>query len=219
MKKDRIKDRRKELKLTQSDVGRSVGVSKATVSQWESGDTSPSGSNLMRLAKALKINAEWIETGKISKPPTLEYDAESPIAAQYPSLELLDRDNIACKLKNEPYVVDKLISSIPLPEGSYSDLVFAMTEDMIGLSPLINIGDRVFVKPKLPLTNEFFSMFLVDETPMVGMVTISPKGIFLKFISNDPEWEAVKVTKDDYIGRVIAITPIWSIEQSEQNKQ
>ncbi|MCL2086451.1 MAG: helix-turn-helix domain-containing protein [Oscillospiraceae bacterium] len=36
--KDKLKNRRKELKLTLEDIGRAVGVSAATISRWESGD-------------------------------------------------------------------------------------------------------------------------------------------------------------------------------------
>ena len=35
---DIIRNRRKELKMTQGDVARAVGTTKATVSRWESGD-------------------------------------------------------------------------------------------------------------------------------------------------------------------------------------
>lgn len=35
---DIIRNRRKELKMTQDDVARAVGTTKATVSRWESGD-------------------------------------------------------------------------------------------------------------------------------------------------------------------------------------
>ncbi len=35
---DIIRNRRKELKMTQDDLARAVGMTKATVSRWESGD-------------------------------------------------------------------------------------------------------------------------------------------------------------------------------------
>lgn len=62
----RIKQRRKELGLTQPVIGKQVGVSKATISQWESGDTHPNGINLTKLAVALKTSTDWILFGKES---------------------------------------------------------------------------------------------------------------------------------------------------------
>lgn len=63
MKNERIKQRRKSLKLTQEQIAKQVGVSKATISQWEKGDTSPNGENTLRLAKALQTSADWILYG------------------------------------------------------------------------------------------------------------------------------------------------------------
>lgn len=49
---ERIQARRKAAKMSQPDLGRAVGVSKVSVSQWESGDTSPKGETLLKLARA-----------------------------------------------------------------------------------------------------------------------------------------------------------------------
>lgn len=70
----RIKSRRKELNLTQPVVAKHIGVSKATISQWESGDTSPNGINLNKLASVLKTSAEWLLYEK--KAPTFKSNAE-----------------------------------------------------------------------------------------------------------------------------------------------
>lgn len=64
MKSQRIQTRRKELKLTQAEIAKSVGVSRVSVSQWETGDSFPKGENLYALAKVLKCDARWILHGK-----------------------------------------------------------------------------------------------------------------------------------------------------------
>lgn len=60
---ERIRARRKELKLTQAVLSKLVGVNRVTVTGWESGDYEPGGSNLQALAAALKTNPQWIITG------------------------------------------------------------------------------------------------------------------------------------------------------------
>jgi len=60
---DRIRARRKELKLTQAVLGKLVGVNRVTVTGWESGDYSPGGSNLQALSAALKCNPQWLIDG------------------------------------------------------------------------------------------------------------------------------------------------------------
>lgn len=63
MKSERIRQTRREKKITQEALGKRVGVSKGAISQWESGATEPNGENLVNLAKALGVSAEWILNG------------------------------------------------------------------------------------------------------------------------------------------------------------
>jgi len=60
---DRLRERRKKLKLTQKQLSKMVGVSHVTISQWESSDTSPNGENLYQLAAALKCDSSWLLKG------------------------------------------------------------------------------------------------------------------------------------------------------------
>lgn len=69
---DRIRARRKELKLTQAVLGKLVGVNRVTVTGWESGDYAPGGSNLQALSAALKCSPQWLIDG-IGEP-----DVEEP---------------------------------------------------------------------------------------------------------------------------------------------
>ncbi|MDG9671849.1 helix-turn-helix transcriptional regulator [Hahella aquimaris] len=56
----RIRERRKELELTQAKVGKLVGVSSVSVTQWEKDETSPRGENLVKLAKVLDCEVDWL---------------------------------------------------------------------------------------------------------------------------------------------------------------
>lgn len=65
---DRIKKQRKSLDLTQEELGTKIGVTKSSVSQWESGMTkSLTGKNLTGLAEALGVTEKWLVTGKGEK--------------------------------------------------------------------------------------------------------------------------------------------------------
>jgi len=63
MKSERIKELRKKQGLTQQNLGELVGTSRASVSQWESGEHSPSGDYLIALAKAFGVYPHWLSTG------------------------------------------------------------------------------------------------------------------------------------------------------------
>ncbi|ELM3741509.1 helix-turn-helix domain-containing protein [Yersinia ruckeri] len=73
---ERIRARRKELKLTQQILAKLVGVSRVTVTGWESGDYQPGGANLQALAAALRCTAQWLVDGKGE--PTDEAIATQP---------------------------------------------------------------------------------------------------------------------------------------------
>jgi len=65
---DRIRRRRLELNLTVQEVGKACRVSRQAANEWETGATkAPSGHNLVRLAVALKVNEQWLATGKEPK--------------------------------------------------------------------------------------------------------------------------------------------------------
>jgi phage repressor protein C with HTH and peptisase S24 domain len=69
---DRIRLRRTELKLTQEQLGRMVGISKQAVGQWESGAAVPTGPNLVDCAEALKVRERWLSSGRAPKEPMVE---------------------------------------------------------------------------------------------------------------------------------------------------
>ncbi len=60
---ERIRSRRKALKLTQQALAQGIGVSHVAVSQWEKEETVPRGENLLRLAEWLQCTAAWIIDG------------------------------------------------------------------------------------------------------------------------------------------------------------
>jgi len=62
---NRIKKAREAAKLTKSDLARACGVSPASVTQWENGETKTlEGTNLVKIATATGVEANWIATGK-----------------------------------------------------------------------------------------------------------------------------------------------------------
>ena len=60
---ERIKSKRKELNLTQLEMGKLVGVSHVTISQWEHGETVPKSRSLNFLCKVLECKHDWLLYG------------------------------------------------------------------------------------------------------------------------------------------------------------
>lgn len=65
MKNSKLRDRRKELGLTMLEIAKSVGVSEATISRWESGDiANMRRDKIVKLANALRVTPDFIMTDK-----------------------------------------------------------------------------------------------------------------------------------------------------------
>jgi len=72
-------------KRSQEQIADGVGVSRAAVSQWESGDTKNlKGANLFKLAKVLGKSAEWIVTGHGPEEPGRNVPAKAGQAVWKP---------------------------------------------------------------------------------------------------------------------------------------
>ena len=56
----RIKEKRKEQRLTQQELAEKVGVSLMTVLRWEKGERTPNTSIMNRLAEALNTSVEYL---------------------------------------------------------------------------------------------------------------------------------------------------------------
>ena len=81
---DQIRNRRKQLNLSQEYVAEQLGVSRQAVSKWETGQSEPTAGNLIQLAEILEISLSELiepqeqeetkiqrENGRIGKQPNL----------------------------------------------------------------------------------------------------------------------------------------------------
>ncbi len=63
----RIKSRRKDLKLTQNDIKELTGISSGNMSEIENGNRLPAANTLVQLANTLQCSIDWLLTGKSPK--------------------------------------------------------------------------------------------------------------------------------------------------------
>ncbi|MBL7251476.1 LexA family transcriptional regulator [Alloalcanivorax marinus] len=72
----RVRDARKEKKLTQQELAESIGVDKRTISMYENGRMFPQGNTLQRLATELRLDPLWLATGQTE-------ETQNHLASQY----------------------------------------------------------------------------------------------------------------------------------------
>ncbi|HHA2246065.1 helix-turn-helix domain-containing protein [Enterobacter ludwigii] len=65
----RIRQRRKQIGLSQNKLSKAAGVSDSSISLWESDTTAPRGENLHKLAVILQCSPTWILFGDEDKTP------------------------------------------------------------------------------------------------------------------------------------------------------
>lgn len=77
---ERIQKKRKEIGMSQAKLARAIGVTRASMSQIESGQTkSPAASTLLLIAATLNASPTWIITGKGPEELRLIMPAESEL--------------------------------------------------------------------------------------------------------------------------------------------
>lgn len=61
---DRIRNRRKEMNLTQVALAQKMNKHKITIAKWEGGYSAPDRDSLQQLAQSLSVTMEWLLTGE-----------------------------------------------------------------------------------------------------------------------------------------------------------
>lgn len=62
--KERLKELRKNLHLTQRELAEKIGVSLTQISDWERGRFALSSARIAQICAALNVRREWFETGE-----------------------------------------------------------------------------------------------------------------------------------------------------------
>ncbi|MBD5089260.1 MAG: helix-turn-helix domain-containing protein [Clostridiales bacterium] len=81
---ERIKNRRKELGLTQPRIKELTGISSGTMSDIENGKTLPAAPSLIKLSQVLACTIDWILTG------------DSPISEQISLSDVREDELVSC---------------------------------------------------------------------------------------------------------------------------
>ncbi len=90
---NRIKKRRLELNLTQTDIYHKCGIASGALSQIENGSRTPSVITFYILARALNCDMEWLVTGTTTnKNDFVIYESEEKLLNDYRQLSEEDKE-------------------------------------------------------------------------------------------------------------------------------
>jgi transcriptional regulator with XRE-family HTH domain len=199
----RIRSLRKEAGLTQKELGRKIGVSAVSVTQWEKDVNLPRGENANLLCKILGSSWEWIAHGKGNA------KGESIDTTRY-NLPLIEKNDLAEFLDGRLRPSKKANAEIATALGAGSK-TFAYVETSEGMMHRISPKDTVYIDPEAKIDPNSVGIFLfkLGSGFELGTLKSTPAGLVLQFDSNQPGWDSVKVSEDDYVGRLVAYVPHW----------
>jgi SOS-response transcriptional repressor LexA len=147
---ERIRARRKELRLTQKDLSAKVGVSHVSISQWEKDETSPRGENLLALARALGVTANFISTGEESVSNVSPSDMGSK------RIPVLSYVQAGMWTESQEYRAHDGGISYLLMDDNCSESTFALVIEGDSMMPKFTPGDRIIVDPDVyPVPGDF----------------------------------------------------------------
>lgn len=67
---DNVRGRRKALGLSQDELAEMTGITQTHISRYEMGQAEPTAGNLLALADALQVSADWL-LGRLDYPPDM----------------------------------------------------------------------------------------------------------------------------------------------------
>ena len=138
---ERIRSRRKALKLTQSVVASGIGVSHVAVSQWEKDETVPRGENLLRLAELLQCTAAWIIDGEG------EVFAAPLNVSDVSALPLITLAQAAAWMQEQRLLIQQQATRFLYSDSRLSESALAITLEDAAMQPDYRPGDTLIFDP------------------------------------------------------------------------
>jgi phage repressor protein C with HTH and peptisase S24 domain len=214
----RIAYARDQAGLTQTALGKQLGLTRSAVSQWESEDTEPSAENLRAIAVATNVNYDWLATGRGSpqgdhpshpQKGIVEIDVRAGLGGggTTEGREVMRDGKFSDPLKDEGWKFPArfMREEIRAPESR----VVILETSGDSMSPTILSGDRVIVDTghRLPSPDGIYA--LRDQ---YGNIVVKRLQLLrgadpprLKIISDNKSHEAEEVSADEItiVGRVL----------------
>lgn len=142
----RIKDLRKQKKLTQKDLGKKIGVSDVSVLKWENGQNSPKYENIQELAFELDTTAEYLVYGRNS--PNSDVTDFRPVSRLIPVLTHVQAGNWSNVQSINKYDINQWL---PAPPNAGKNSFYMIVKGTSNY-PYFNDGDFICIDPDIDVS-------------------------------------------------------------------
>ncbi len=134
----RIKEIRKELKLSQEDFGKKIGLSQSTLAMIEVGKRNFNDKHIKLICSTFNVNEQWLRTGIGDMFLTSPYEKE--FMDIFKNLTPITQKYLYEMAKNLLETEKSLISSNKASEGDYIKDCSSVAEEL--RSPIWNTGEE-----------------------------------------------------------------------------
>ena len=180
----RVRERRKELKLTQKQIGKYAGVSAVSVTLWEKDETAPKGEKLFKLAKILQCSPEWLlyEQGDLDNP--VEGLPAEPVR-KVPFISW--RQNTTNEWRE---------TAAPVSENAFA--VRMIGDSMVNPSGLPSIpeGSIVIADSEIKAVNGAIVVAKLDESEEITVKKLAIDGPHAYLIPLNPNYKSIEVNSN-----------------------
>ncbi|HAM86288.1 helix-turn-helix domain-containing protein [Limosilactobacillus mucosae] len=104
---NRIKELRKSKKMSQSELGKFIGVSQTTVTAWENGRAEPSSSYVAKLATFFNVSTDYLLGRKTPDNNDIDLDRAIDNAMSFDGKPVTDHDRKIMKQLWKAYMAGK----------------------------------------------------------------------------------------------------------------
>lgn len=202
-----IRDRRKELNMSQRELARLTGINNSTLSRYENFEREFPINDLPKFAKALKLNLNYllgIEEKKEENHNTIDltkYDNIFPVTKK--KIPLLGE--IAC---GEPiFANEDRESYIEVGTDIKADFCLKCKGDSM-INVRINPGDIVFIKKQSIVENGEIAAVIIEDTATLKRVFYHKNNI-IELRAENPKYQSMIYTNEELekiniLGKAIA---------------
>lgn len=219
---ERLKEKRLEAKLKQSDIAQILGVNPASIMRYESGERDPKATDLQKIAQALNTTVGYLlgETDEDGKLIPNE-ESNGKIIKDVVMIPVISSKNItACCGSGTAYATDvqwEVESTFPVPSAflagySWQGCNFVIIKsEGISMEPVIHDGDLVLFAENCPIEQGDVAVIsLNDKVFIKGIRKLTRESAVLRSYNWQvyPDIEVDFTQKEDsfcILGKVIKI--------------
>jgi len=173
--KERIKQLRKKLELTQQVFSERIGIKRNTIAMYEMGKTIPSDQTILSICREFNVNEEWLRTGKGEIFLPESNDELKALAKKYNlsyGTQILIEKIVRMKESDRQVILNYCMEvSEALSAGNYK----LITEEAATMEPIKTTKKSPLTKSDIPREIEKYRAALELEVSQAEKLSVLPK--------------------------------------------